>query len=450
MRPRTEQKPNVIIILCDDLGYGDLGCYGSDRNRTPRLDRMAAEGMRFTDFYVAAPLCSPSRAALLTGCYPRRVGLAEGHGHPVLFPGDPIGLHPDEVTIAGLLKAEGYGTKIIGKWHLGDQPPFLPRRFGFDSYFGLPYSNDMLPEHPANDRYGFPLLPLMRDDDVVAIDPNQASLTDHYTREAVGFIEQHRDRPFFLYFAHMYVHEPIYAPYNFLARSRNGPYGAAVEQLDHSVGTLLDTLAELGIDDRTLVIFTSDNGSNGRDGGSNAPLRGTKGTTWEGGMREPCIARWPGAIAAGGTCREIVTAMDFLPTIARLTGAVLEAGRPIDGGDIVPLLFGALEATSPYDAFGFYRGSELGAVRSGRWKLHLDDPLLFDLQADVGETHDLSDQHPAVVRRLQGLAEAFREDLGDARVGMVGRNCRPAGRVEHPETLTRVAREHPYMKAGYD
>lgn len=256
---------------------------------------MAQEGMRFTDFYVASPVCSPSRAALMTGCYPKRIGLDSGHEFAVLFPGDPIGLGSREATIPHLLKEAGYRTKMIGKWHLGDQPEFLPTRHGFDSYFGLPYSNDMLPDHPANDRFHFPPLPLMTDEEVVETDPNQAALTDRYTAEAIRFIEDNarKEPPFFLYLAHMYVHLPIHTPMKYEAASDNGSYGAAVAHMDQSTGCILDTLKELGIDKNTLGIFTSDNGSNGQDGGSNAPLRGTKGTTWEGGMREPCIMRWP-------------------------------------------------------------------------------------------------------------------------------------------------------------
>ncbi len=342
-----DSKPNIIVIFCDDLGYGDLGCFGSKVNATPRLDKMAEEGRRFTDFYVAAPVCTPSRAALMTGCYPKRVDMASDFkdGRGVLFPGDPKGLHPDETTVASLLKSQGYATKLVGKWHLGDQPEFLPTQHGFDSYFGIPFSNDMCPDNWRNiDTWGkYPPLPLLRDDQVVGKDPNQETLTGHYLEDVLQFIRENKDGPFFLYFAHMYVHVPIYAPHRFLVNAQNGPYGAAVEHIDETTGAILDTLVELGIDDNTLVIFTSDNGSNGRNGGSNAPLRGHKGSTWEGGMREPCIMWWPGRVPAGSTCRELCTAMDLLPTAAALSGADLP-DRTIDGNDIRPLIFGEEDA----------------------------------------------------------------------------------------------------------
>ena len=314
--PAPPRTPNFVVIFCDDLGYGDLGCYGSRDHDTPRLDRMAAEGTRFTDCYVPAPVCSPSRAGLLTGCYPKRVGLDSGDSFAVLLPGDPIGLSTDEVTIASLLRRQGYATKMVGKWHLGDQPEFLPDRHGFDDYFGLPYSNDMLPDLRIAGHKPCPPLMLLRNDKVVETDPNQVSLTDRYLVDALRFIHDNRDRPFFLYLAHMYVHAPIYTPLNYHGRSRNGPYGAAVAHLDFTTGAILDTLRDLGLDDNTIVLFTSDNGAGmprtpegvdatrlSRGGiGSNRPLRGGKGSTWEGGMREPFIAWGPGLVPAGATC----------------------------------------------------------------------------------------------------------------------------------------------------
>ncbi len=458
----TSRSPNFIVILCDDLGYGDLGCYGSTANRTPRIDRMAAEGMRFTDFYMAQPLCSPSRAALLTGCYPKRVGLERGERFEVLFPGDAIGLATSEVTLPTLLKERGYATGIIGKWHLGDQREFLPLRHGFDTHFGLVYSNDMrmlTPEIIAAEnltsvqierRKEFPPLPLLRDDRVAETEPDQASLTDRYTEEALAFVRANRSRPFFLYLAHMYVHLPLYAPQRFLEGSRNGAYGACVEHLDWCTGRLLDELAALGLERDTLVILTSDNGSNGRDGGSNAPLRGTKGSTWEGGMREPCIARWPARIAAGSTCRELATSMDLLPSLAALAGTSAPQDRIIDGRDIRPLLFGAQGARSPYEAFYYYSGPNLDAVRSGRYKLFLHQNLLYDLEADPGESNNLHGDLPQVAGDLRDLANRCRDDLGDARTARRGRNCRPAGRVAHPTMLTRRDREHPVVRVAYD
>ncbi|MEZ4869677.1 MAG: sulfatase [Caldilineaceae bacterium] len=452
-------SPNIILINCDDLGYGDLGCYGSQRNKTPHLDRLAAEGMRFTDFYMGSPVCSPSRAAMLTGCYPPRIGFAEFDGRWVLFPGQGLGLHPDEVTIATLLKQAGYATKIVGKWHCGDQPAFLPTRHGFDSYYGIPYSNDMGRQSEIDT---YPPLPLLRDEEVIQAQPDQASITERYVEESVRFIRAHREQPFFLYFAHMYVHLPIYPPERFMQESANGRYGAAVQAIDWSVGVLLYELKQLGLDENTLVIFTSDNGSRARDeGGSNEPLRGYKGTTWEGGQRVPCLMRWPGQIPAGTVCRALTTAMDLYPTLAAIADVPIPQDRSIDGKDIRPLLWGEAGATTPHDAFFYYIMHNLMAVRSGKWKLHVghfilrDDrvePLaeLYDLDADIGETTNLYDQHPAIVAELMAKLEACRQDLGDAATGVTGQNRRPVGRVDHPDTLTHYDPEHPYIVALYD
>ncbi len=429
------RRPNIVLIVCDDIGYGDLGCYGSTLHRTPRLDRMAQEGVRFTDFYTASPFCTPARAALFTGRHPRRTGLAYGHDFWVLLPRDPIGLAPEETTIARWLREGGYVTKLIGKWHLGDQPPFLPTRHGFDEFFGLPYSNDMAPDHPQNDRFQFPPLPLMRDEKVIAVAPNQAALTDCFVEEAVSFMEAHRSEPFFLCLAHIYPHEPIYAPYNFLARSQNGPYGAAVEHLDHSTGILLDALQKLGLDDDTIVIFTSDHGSNGQNGGSNAPLRGTKGSTWEGGARVPCLMRWPRGIAPRATCRELATAMDLFPTLSRAAGLSLP-DTVLDGRDIGPLLRGESGARSPHASFPFYVGNRFNAVRAGRWKLHLPEDQLFDLETDPGETRNEFAAQPEIVAELRNIAEEYRRDLGDERTAVEGIGARPPGRVENPVSLT--------------
>jgi arylsulfatase A-like enzyme len=410
--------------------------------------------MRFTDFYVASPVCSPSRAALMTGCYPKRLGLDSGYEFGVLLPGDPIGLSPDVLTIPRLLKNAGYATKMIGKWHIGDQPEFMPTRHGFDSYFGLPYSNDMLPDHPGNNRFRFPPLPLMRDEDVVEADPNQASLTDRYTAEAVRYIEEQAqgESPFFLYLAHMYVHVPIHTPMKYAAASDNGSYGAAVAHMDQSTGCILDALETFGVDDNTLVIFTSDNGSNGRNGGSNAPLRGTKGTTWEGGMREPCIMRWPGMIPRGTTCSETATTMDLLPTLAPLAGASVPEDCVLDGKDIFPLMQGKADASTPHDAFFYYGTGDhtLHAVRSGRWKLHLLRNELYDLASDISEERSVFTDHPDTVARLTALADGCRRELGDAHTGSEGTGCRPVGRVEDPQTLTNVSQMDPIVRAMYD
>jgi arylsulfatase A-like enzyme len=450
----ADDRPNLILINCDDLGYGDLGCYGSAANDTPTLDRLAAEGMRFTDFYMASPVCSPSRGAMLTGCYPRRIGFGSfDNGHWVLFPGHASGLNPAEITIARLLKSRGYATQMVGKWHCGDQPEFLPTRHGFDAYFGLPYSNDM--GRQAGRKQPMPPLPLLRDDTVVQQQPDQAALTERYVEECVRFLRANRERPFFLYLAHMHVHLPLYAPRNFLEASRNGAYGACVAAVDWSVRVLLHELAALGLDANTLLVFTSDNGSRGDHGGSNAPLRGRKGTTWEGGQRVPCLVRWPGQVPAGGVCRELATAMDFLPTFARLAGAEPPRDRILDGRDITPLLCAAPGARTPHAAFFYYIRDDLEAVRAGRWKLHVakgQESLcaLYDLEADPAESCDVAAAHPEVVADLQRRLNGCREDLGDARTGAAGRNCRPAGRAANPRPLTEYDPNHPYIQAMYD
>ena len=446
-------QPNIILINCDDLGYGDLGCYGSQVNKTPAIDRMAAEGMRFSDFYMASPVCSPSRGAMLTGCYPARIGFGSFDGRWVLFPGQPLGLNPEEVTTARVLKNAGYATKIVGKWHCGDQKEFLPTRHGFDSYYGIPYSNDMGIQK-EDDVY--PPLPLLQDEEVLQAQPDQRGITERYVEESVRFIRAQKDGPFFLYFAHMHVHLPHYPPERFVRESANGVYGAAVACIDWATDVLLQELKAQGLDENTLVIFTSDNGSRVRDeGGSNGALRGTKGTTWEGGQRVACICRWPGKITPGQVCDELALAMDLHPTLAAIGGAALPADRRIDGKDIGPLLFGEPEATSPHEAFFYYKRDSIEAVRSGRWKLHVrkDDQALeelYDLEADIGESTNLYAQHPEVVRDLQAKIDSCRRDLGDAAVGLKGENVRPLGRVENPDTLTHYDPEHPYMIAMYD
>ena len=441
-------RPNIILVNCDDLGYGDIGCYGSTVHSTPALDRLAAEGLRFTDFYMAAPVCSPSRAAMMTGCYPQRIGLESGEEICVLRPGESIGLSPAEITMADVLKSAGYTTKIIGKWHCGDQPEFLPTRHGFDSWFGLPYSNDMGISVHYPDR--FPPLPLMRDEDVIQVQPDQAALTERYTQEAVDFIRHVRQDPFFLYLAHMYVHVPLYAPERFLKQSRNGPYGAAVEHVDFVMAVLLHELETLGIDDRTLVIFTSDNGGAPRFGASNAPLRGQKGETWEGGMRVPCLMRWPGTIPPAAESGHLCTAMDFLPTFARLAGVSPPDDRILDGRDLGRILVDPANAEDVRDAFFYYREHELQAVRSGDWKYHLRTGELYHLRRDIGETQDRAAEHPDIVARLESLAARCRADLGDSLTGTPGAHCRPCGRVDRPRPLVKLDPDCPLMIAMYD
>jgi arylsulfatase A len=472
------KRPHLILINCDDLGYGDLGCYGSTVNRTPAIDRMAAEGLRLTSFYQASALCSPSRGAMLTGCYPNRISFGSFDGFPVLFPGHAVGLNPAERTIASQLRAAGYRTMLVGKWHVGDQPEFFPDRHGFEHWFGLPYSNDM--GRQRGDRsawirrlqgalgvsyrgegcepdHEYPPLPLMQDGRVVQEQPDQAALTERYVHEAVSFIRRSAasDAPFFLYFAHMYVHQPLYVPQPYLDRSRNGRYGAAVEHVDWSVAVLLDELKRLGIDDNTLVVFTSDNGSRVHgEGGSNAPLRGTKMQTWEGGQRVPCIVRWPGVVPAGTVSDAITSGIDLLPTLLRSAGVRPATDRVIDGVDC-GAHWRAPQGPGPRDTFCYFHQGTLEAIRHGRWKLHLWRAgtalsALYDLDADIGETIDRSAEHPAVVERLRALAQHWRAELGDAAHGITGTAVRPAGRVARADTLTHVDPSHPYFLAEYD
>jgi arylsulfatase A-like enzyme len=451
-----------VIIFADDLGYGDLGCYGARGYRTPNLDRLAAQGTRFTSFYVAQAVCSASRAALLTGCYPNRIGILGALG-----PGSKTGLNPAELTLAEVLKTRGYATAIFGKWHLGDAPHFLPTRHGFDEYFGLPYSNDMWPFHPdyadlppdaARRKRGYPDLPLIEGERVVirpVTGAHQARLTTWYTERAVDFIARHRDRPFFLYVPHAMPHVPLFVSAKFKGKSRAGLYADVIREIDWSVGRILQALQRHRLDGRTLVIFSSDNGPwllYGNHAGSAGPLREGKATVFEGGVRVPFIARWPGRIPRGRVCAELATAMDLLPTLAKLAGAEPPADRRIDGRDIWPLLSGAPGARTPHEAFYYYWGRELQAVRSGPWKLHFPHTwpkpsppgrdgrpgryaqfeigrALFNLESDLGETRDLAAGHPDVVRRLETLAEIARADLGDSATKREGSGVRPPGRV---------------------
>jgi len=419
----TKPRPNFVVIFIDDMGYGDIGPFGSTINRTPHLDRMAAEGMKLTSFYMAAPVCTPSRAALMTGCYPRRVGLARGSGHAVLFPGDKHGLHPGEITVADLLREAGYATGCFGKWHLGDQPGFLPTDHGFDVYFGIPYSNDMW---PLLERWPFPPLPILRGTEVVdTVDTmdDQASLCRRFTEEAVRFIRQRREEPFFVYLPHAFVHHPRAASPAFMAKANNVTQ-AQIEEVDWSVGEVLRVIRDEGLAANTLVLFTSDNG--GSSGTVNAPLRGAKGSAWEGGVRVPTVAWWPGTIPAGSVCDEIASAMDLLPTFARLAGATAPDDRVIDGRDIGALLSGEPGAKSPHDRFFYHQGETLQAVRSGPWKLFRDGRL-YHLDNDLGETTNLAAGHPDVVARLHGYLGGFEADLRG--------NSRPVGVAENPRTL---------------
>jgi len=438
------ELPNIIIIFCDDLGYGDLGVYGSSVHQTPVLDQMAADGALFTDFYVTSGVCTPSRASLLTGCYPRRVDMHVNARHPdsigtqVLFPRAHKGLNPNEITIAELLKKQGYATACIGKWHLGDQPEFLPTRQGFDTYFGIPYSNDM--------NRAFVPLPLMREEKVVEAPVDQNTITQRYTQEAVKFIEEHTEQPFFIYLPHAMTHNPLHASDDFRGKSANGIYGDAVEELDWSTGQILATLAEEGLEENTLVIFTSDNGAASRWGGSNGDLRGWKGSTWEGGMRVPGIFQWKGTIPAGRVISEMASTLDILPTIAQWTNSSVPDDRVIDGFSLSPLLLND-DASSSYVSFFYYQKEQLQAVRSGKWKLHLAldstyqnihhpgfkkgrSAELYNLEEDRQEQHNVIQHQPEVVQQLEHMAEYARQHLGDLRKD--GDQVRPAALVENP------------------
>ncbi|TWT60311.1 sulfatase family protein [Rubinisphaera italica] len=442
MTADAARKPNVIIIYCDDLGYGDIGCFGSDKHRTPNIDQLSSEGLTLTNFYVTSGVCTPSRSSLMTGCYPKRIGMHQNEkGGWVLFPGNHQGLNPQETTIAEVLKQAGYATKIVGKWHLGDQPEFLPTRQGFDSYFGIPFSNDMGYWIPKRN---YPPLPLMRDESVIEQEPDQSQLTKRYTEEAISFLENHQSDAFFLYWPHTFPHVPLYASQAFKGKSKNGDYGDAVEEIDWSVGELSEALKRLELEKNTLVIFTSDNGAAQRWGGSNGPLRGYKGSTWEGGMRVPCIMKWPATIPAGTVSREIVSTLDILPTLASIVGQKLPENRIIDGLDLSQMLANPLEISSPRDTMYYYYKSDLCAVRHENWKLHVRpskanagqnyQPELYNLSNDIGETRSVYDENPEVVYKLTELIEFCRNDLGDGK--HLGKNTREPGFVKNPKTLT--------------
>jgi arylsulfatase len=450
--------PNIIIIFADDLGYADIGCFGAKKIKTPNLDKMAKEGIRFTEFYVAQPVCSASRAALLTGCYPSRVGIFGALG-----PSSKIGINSNEVTIAELVKQKGYATAIFGKWHLGHHKPFLPIYHGFDEYFGLPYSNDMWPYHPEAKPGSYPPLQLIENDHAVITNvtaEEQKMLTTWYTGHAVKFIEKNKDRPFFLYLAHSMPHVPLFVSDKFRGKSKAGLYGDVIMEIDWSVGQILETLKRCNLDQKTLVIFTSDNGpwlSYGNHAGSAYPLREGKGTVWEGGVRVPFIARFPGVIPPGKVCKEPAMTIDLFPTIANLIGATLPTNK-IDGMDIFNLLTAKPGAKSPHEAFFFYyNANELQAVRSNKWKLILphtyktlqgvtpgkdgiparyktvkiEKPELYDLKKDPSEIKNVADKYPDIVQNMMKLVERCRQELGDNLTKQKGEGVRPPGRIEN-------------------
>lgn len=468
-------QPNILLINCDDLGYGDVGCYGSSRNDTPYIDALAKEGRRFTDFYMGSPVCSPSRGALMTGCHPQRIGFGTFHGEWVLFPGFDIGLNPSEITLPKILKKAGYSTMHIGKWHCGDQPGFLPTDHGFDEYYGLPYSNDMAPM-PGRKR-PMPPLPLMHGSEVIQMQPDQAGLTERYVEKSVEFIRANKEKPFLLYFAHMHVHLPLYAAKCFVEKSRNGDYGACVGAIDWSVGVLVDELKRSGVYENTIIMFTSDNGSRSDPGfgDCNGPLRGTKATTWEGGIRVPFIIHWKGHIKAGVN-DQILTAMDLYPSLAKIAGAKVPDDRIIDGIEMSDLLLGETEE-SKRDSMFYYMLDHLEAARVGDWKLHVSRRAdagaptgdhdkaapapgknakyfavkeLYNLREDVGETNNVYYKHHDIVAEIMKRIEKCRSDLGDKFTGTEGENVRAIGHVDNAKPLTEYDENHPYIIAMYD
>jgi len=451
-----DNLPNIIIIVADDLGYSDIGSFGAKGLTTPHLDRLADEGIRLTNFYVTSPVCSATRASLMTGCYHSRIGI-----HGCLLPRSHIGISKNEITIAELVKKKGYKTAIIGKWHLGDHTEALPVNHGFDYYFGLPYSNDMSP-NPKNNvrrraRY-HPRLPLIRNTEIIEVEPNQSQLTSRYTKEAIDFIKKCKNVPFLLYLAHTFPHVPLYVSEGFKGLTRRGIYGDVIAEIDWSLGQILLTLKKLKIDDNTLIIFMSDNGpwkEFGNHGGTCKPLRGCKSNVWEGGIRVPFIAHWSKKIPPGKISDEPAATIDILPTIAKLIGENLPENK-IDGKNIWPLLSGQSNAKSPHDALFFYYGNnELQAMRSGKWKLYFPHKYnsvkqsgnnglpgkcemlsvgleLYDLSTDVSEAKNVAQENSDVIERMQTMADNIRDELGDSLTGKIGKSVRSAGIYNYP------------------
>ncbi|MCA9197808.1 MAG: sulfatase [Planctomycetales bacterium] len=462
-------RPNIVLIFADDLGYGDLPSFAATKIRTPHIDSLVQQGTKFTDFYVAQAVCSASRAALLTGCYANRVGMAGALNHT-----SPTGIHPDEQLLPELLKQQGYATGMFGKWHLGLSPYFSPLKNGFDQWLGIPYSNDNTKYHPVLFD-SMPPLPLFDGDQMIELDPDQSQFTKRLTQRAVAFIEESKDGPFFLYLPHIMPHVPIFASAEFQGSSAAGLYGDVIHEIDWSVGQILNALDQHNLANNTIVIFTSDNGpflSYGSHAGSSGPLREGKLTVFEGGVRVPTVMRWPNNIPAGQTNKVPLMTIDLLPTLCNLAGANLP-DRPIDGVDVSNVLFGE-STSSPHEALVFYSGTELHAIRSGNWKLHLPHkyltvngetrtdgkpagfgklkpksitesgvegiasrhgyrvenlPLsLFNLASDIGETTNVAEQHPEIVEHLSTMAEKFRRELGDSLTNTTGTGVRPVGR----------------------
>lgn len=449
-----DERPNVIIIFTDDQGYNDVGCFGSPDIKTPNLDKMAEEGIKLTNFYAAQPICSASRAALLTGCYSNRVGV-----HLAFNPANINGLNPSETTIAEMLKSTGYKTAIFGKWHLGDHPSFMPTKQGFDEYYGIPYSNDMWPLHPAQGKgVNFPPLPLFENEKIIDTLTEQSLLTTQLTEKSIDFIERNKSRPFFLYLAHPQPHVPLFVSEKFKGKSERGLYGDVIMEIDWSVGQILKTLKENYLDENTIVIFTSDNGpwlAYGEHGGSAYPLREGKQTAWEGGQREPCIIRFPNKIPKNKVINTPLMSIDILPTIAYLTGAKLPE-KKIDGKNIWDVL--TLKTTNrPHEAYFFYYNiNELHGVRYKNWKMYYPraykslngrsggrngfpvdydfnvakEKELYNLSTDIGENNNVIERHPQIVKTIDSLANIMRMELGDSFYNIFGKENRLVGEIK--------------------
>ena len=448
------QPPNVVLIFTDDQGYQDVGVFGSPNIETPHLDQMASEGVKLTSYYSAQAVCSASRAGILTGCYPNRIGI-----HNALGPGNTHGINSTETTMAEMLKANGYHTAIFGKWHLGHYPEFMPNRHGFDEYFGIPYSNDMWPFHPQQGPiFNFPDLPLYENETVIDTLIDQSQLTTRITDRSVDFIHRNKDNPFFLYVAHPQPHVPLFVSEKFKGKSERGLYGDVIMEIDWSVGQILDALKKNGLEDNTIVIFTSDNGpwlSYGNHAGSALPLREGKGTAWEGGQREPFIIKYPDKLQAGKVVDIPVMAIDMLPTIARLTDSQLPE-LTIDGKDVWNVISGETSESPQKAYFFYYRVNELFGVRYGKWKLYfphryrtmngqepgkdgqpgeyrmidLEEIELYDVANDISETKNVAKEHPKVVEEIKMLANEMRSRLGDSLLELEGSETREPGRIE--------------------
>jgi len=459
--------PNIIIILMDDMGYGDIGRNGANQYETPNLNKLANQGMQFTWYYCPQAVSSASRAGLLTGCYPNRIGFAGA-----LMPWAEVGINPEETTIPEMLKTKGYYTGAIGKWHLGHHKKFLPLQHGFDYYFGLPYSNDMWPvdfdgvpfekKDPTNNKMRYPVLPLIEGNEKVAevrTLSDQDKLTTEYTERAIKFIEDHKKEKFFLYLPHSMVHVPLGVSDKFKGKSKQGMFGDVMMEVDWSVGEIMKTLEKNGLEKNTLVIFTSDNGpwlNFGNHAGTTGGLREGKGTSWEGGQRVPCIMRWPGVIPEGTICSKLSSSIDLLPTLAAITGAKLP-DKKIDGVNIYQLMIGEKDAMPRHEFLYYYRQNSLEAVQIDYWKLVLPhdnyqsyrgqkpgkdgwpgpyttekitSTELYDLRRDPGEWYNVAEYYPEKVRELQALVEEARKDLGDENTGVPGANRREIGTLK--------------------